>query len=83
MWFDHQSPSHGSRLHVFEPSHEIIALLVLPKLILQMRMRSHPMGLDVWLLVGPFIYFHTPWAYVMYHNLMSQLICLFVLVSLM
>ena len=30
-----------------EPSHEIMALLVLRKLILQTRMRSHPVGLDV------------------------------------
>ena len=29
------------------------------KLILQTRMHSHPFGLDVWFLVGPFIYFHT------------------------
>ena len=26
---------------------------------LQTRVRSHPMGLDVWYLVGPFFYFHT------------------------
>ena len=32
---------------IFEPAHEIMALLVLRKLILQMRMRSHPVGLDV------------------------------------
>ena len=42
-----------------EPSREIMALFVLSKLILQTRMRSHPVGLDVWFLVGPFIYFHT------------------------
>ena len=30
-----------------EPSHEIMVLFILRKLILQMRMRSHPMGLDV------------------------------------
>ena len=28
------------------------------KLILQMCMRSHPVELDVWYLVGPFVYFH-------------------------
>ena len=39
--------------------HEIMALFVLCKLILQTRMRSYPVGLDVWVLVGPFIYFHT------------------------
>ena len=44
---------------VFEPTHEIMALFVLRKLILQTRMRSHPVGLDVWFLVGPFVYFHT------------------------
>ena len=42
-----------------EPAHEIMALFVLRKLILQSRMRSHPVGLDVWFLVGPFVYFHT------------------------
>ena len=30
----------------FEPSYEIMALFVLRKLILQTRMRSHPVGLD-------------------------------------
>ena len=43
----------------FEPAHEIMALFVPRKLILQTRMRSHPVGLDVWLLVWPFIYFHS------------------------
>ena len=32
---------------------------VLRKLILQTRMFSHPVGLDVCCLVGPFVYFHT------------------------
>ena len=32
---------------------------VLRKLILQTRMHSHPVGLDVWFLVGHFVYFHT------------------------
>ena len=31
---------------------------ILRKLILQMRMRSHPVGLEVWFLVGPFFYLH-------------------------
>ena len=31
----------------YEPCHEIMALFVLRKLILQTRMRSHPVGLDV------------------------------------
>ena len=43
----------------FEPSHEIKALFFFRKLILQMHMRSHPVGLDVRFLVGPFVYFHT------------------------
>ena len=38
--------------------YEIMALFVLRKLILQTCMRSHPVGLDVWDLVGPFVYFH-------------------------
>ena len=43
----------------FEPSHEIMVLFVLRKPILQTRMRSHPVGLDVWCFIGPFVYFHT------------------------
>ena len=43
----------------FEPAHEIMALFVLLKFPLQTSMRSHPVGLDVWFLVGPFVYFHT------------------------
>ena len=43
----------------YEPSHEIMVLFILRKLILQTRMPSHPVGLDVWFLVGPFNYFHT------------------------
>ena len=34
-------------------------LFVLRKLILQTGMCSHPLGLDAWFLVGPFVYFHT------------------------
>ena len=41
-----------------EPTHEIMALFVLRKLILQTRMRSHPVELDVWFFMGPFVYFH-------------------------
>ena len=44
---------------LFEPAHEIMVLFVLRKLILQTRMRSHPVGLDVWFLVRPFVYFNT------------------------
>ena len=42
-----------------EPCHEVMVPFVLRKLILQTGMRSRPMGLDVWILVGPFIYFRT------------------------
>ena len=42
-----------------EPTHEILALFVLRKLILQTRMPSYPVGLDVFFLVWPFVYFHT------------------------
>ena len=42
-----------------EPTHEVMALFVLRKLILQTCRRSHPVGLDVWYLVRPFVYFHT------------------------
>ena len=44
---------------IIEPPHEIIALFILRKLILQTRMRSYPVGLDVWFLVRPLMYFHT------------------------
>ena len=41
-----------------------MALFVLRKLIFQMRMRSHPVALDIWFFVGPFLYmyFHTSWV---------------------
>ena len=35
-----------------------MALFVLHKLILQTRMHSHPVRLDAWFLVRPFVYFH-------------------------
>ena len=41
-----------------EPWHDIVFLFILRKLILQTRMRSHPVGLDVWFLDAPFVYFH-------------------------
>ena len=44
---------------IFEPTHEILAHFVLRKFILQTRMCRHPVGLDVWFLVGPIVYFHT------------------------
>ena len=37
----------------------IMVLFVLHKLILQTRIRSYRVGLDVWFLVGPFVFFHT------------------------
>ena len=43
----------------FEPAHEIMARFILRKLILQMHMRSHQVGLDVWFLVSPYVFFHT------------------------
>ena len=49
----------GTRTIWFEPSHEIMALFVLRKFILQTRISGHPLGLEVWFLVGPFVYFHT------------------------
>ena len=36
-----------------------MVLFLLRKLILQTRMRSHLVALDVWYLVRPFVYFHT------------------------
>ena len=36
-----------------------MVLFVLRKLIFQTCMHSHPVGLDVWFLVGPFVYFYT------------------------
>ena len=38
-----------------ESVHEIMVLFVLRKFILQTRMRSYPVGLDVWYFVGPFV----------------------------
>ena len=43
----------------WEPTHEILALFVLLKFILQIRMRSHPVRLDVWFLAWPFVYFYS------------------------
>ena len=42
-----------------EPTLEILTLFVLRKFILQIRMRSHPVALDVWFLVWLFVYFHS------------------------
>ena len=71
---------------LFEPCHEIMVFSTLRKLILQTCMHSHPVGLNVWFLVGPFVNIHTSCmrtAKVLarlqmrcdkYHNLMSWLI---------
>ena len=49
-----------SRKSIFlEPANEVMVLFVLRKLILQTRMCSRPVGMDVWYLVRPFVYFHT------------------------
>ena len=68
LWFKYRRFVHLQRrqwdrwltlLTSIEPCHEIMELFILRKLVLQTRMCSHPMGLDVWFLVGPFVYFHT------------------------
>ena len=41
------SISNSVRQTAFEPTHEILALFVLHEFILQIRMRSHPVRLDV------------------------------------
>ena len=43
--------SEGLKSTSNESAHEIMALFVFRKLILQTRMRSHPVALDVWFLV--------------------------------
>ena len=74
----------------YEPTHEVLALFVLCKFILLIRMPSHPVGLDVWFLVWPFVYFYSSCVWTVkvladawpfagrlcdkYHNLMSWLI---------
>ena len=54
-----QSACNDIKNCLIEAAHEIMALFVLRKLILQTRMCSHPVGLDVWFFVGSFVYFHT------------------------
>ena len=49
----------SENLGSFEPSHEIMVLFICHKLIFQTRMHCHPVGLDVWFLVEPVVYFHT------------------------
>ena len=75
-------PIHCLLYFPFGPAHEMRALFVLRKL-LQTHMCSHPVGLDVWFLVGPFAYFPTSCVQTAKalvrlrrcHNLMSWLIC--------
>ena len=45
-------------MRAFEPCHEIMALFILHNIILQTRMLSHPVGLEVCFLVRPFVCFH-------------------------
>ena len=45
--FNPHLPSGLFHLYLIEPCHEIMVLFVLRKLILQMRMRSRPVVLDV------------------------------------
>ena len=52
------APDQEAALEIYEPCHEIMVLSVQRKLILQTCMHSHPVGLDVWFLVRPFVYFH-------------------------
>ena len=49
----------ANRRRPFESCCEFMVLFVLRKFILQTRMRSYSVGLDVWYLFGHFIYFHT------------------------
>ena len=42
-----------------EPSYEIMVLFILQKLVLQTRMHSYPVGLEVWNLSDPSSCFHT------------------------
>ena len=46
---DEHHPHKNIAAFLYEPCQEIMALSVLRKCILQPRMRSHPLGLDVWL----------------------------------
>ena len=59
--FCHHTLTHYSMIKPCsnEPTHGIMALFILRKLILQTCKRSHSEGLDVWFLVGPSVYFQT------------------------
>ena len=45
-----------------KPAHEMMALFVLRKRILQTCMCSHPVVLDFCFMLGTFVYFHTSWV---------------------
>ena len=47
MWPLHVKIKEAGNHASIEPAHEIMALFVLCSLILQMHMRSHPVGLEV------------------------------------
>ena len=53
----------SKRINQFDSCYEITVLFVLRKLILKnTHACSHPVGLDVSFLVGPFVYFYTSYA---------------------
>ena len=64
-------------LVIFDPAHEIMAPFVLRKLILQTRMRGHPVGLDVGFWSDPLstsiLYAFAGRPCDKYHNLISWL----------
>ena len=45
--YGHKAASGNEAFALFEPSHEVMVLFILRKLILQTCMHSHPVGLDV------------------------------------
>ena len=59
LWYFSSSINSFFKRGTKEPCHEIMVLFILHKFILQTCMRSHPVGLDVRFVVGPFVYFHT------------------------
>ena len=59
VWWNSSWRQISSSRSLYELSHEIMILFVICKLILQTRMRSHLVRLDVWFLVGHFVYLHT------------------------
>ena len=59
VWYPRLAKRVWLGLSTYMRCHEIMVLFILRKLILQMRMRSHPVGLDVWFFIELFVYFHT------------------------